>query len=80
MDLDKKNETGKLIDDGPFAMMVNLQSKYNWVLETIAYKDVEQLKRILKKGIIDRARQKRDELRETKKRDRPTVIDARQYE
>jgi len=70
-----------IIQEGeyPFAMMVDLQKKYDWVLETIAYKDSDQLIRILKKGIIDRAMQKHDELRLIKAQ-MPTVISASQFE
>lgn len=65
--------------ENPFAMMVDLQKKYDWVLDTISYKDSDQLIRILKKGIIDRAMQKHDELRLIKAQ-KPTVISASQFE
>ncbi|WP_345298379.1 pentapeptide repeat-containing protein [Candidatus Villigracilis affinis] len=65
--------------ESPFAMMVDLQKKYDWVLDTISYKDGDQLIRILKKGIIDRAMQKHDELRLIKAQ-MPTVISASQFE
>ena len=65
--------------ENPFAMMVDLQKKYDWVLDTISYKDGDQLIRILKKGIIDRAMQKHDELRLIKAQ-MPTVISASQFE
>ena len=48
-------------------------------LDTISYKDGDQLIRILKKGIIDRAMKKHDELRLTKAR-LPTVIAGNQFE
>lgn len=44
-------------------MMVDLQKKYNWVLETISYDSFETLMDILKVGIIDPAIKKHDELR-----------------
>lgn len=66
-------------DERPFAMMQNLQTKYKWVLETISYRDGDQLIRILKKGIIDRAMQKHDEMRLIKA-EQPTVISASQFE
>jgi hypothetical protein len=65
--------------ENPFAMMIDLQKKYDWVLDTISYKDGDQLIRILKKGIIDRAMQKHDELRLIKAQ-MPTVISASQFE
>jgi hypothetical protein len=70
-----------IIQEGekPFAMMVDLQNKYDWVLDTISYKDGDQLIRILKKGIIDRAMKKYDELRLIKAQ-QPTVISASQFE
>ena len=70
-----------IIQEGemPFAMMVDLQKKYKWVLDTIEYKDGDQLIRILKKGIIDRAMQKHDELKLIKAQI-PTVISASQFE
>ena len=70
-----------IIQEGerPFAMMVDLQKKYDWVLDTISYKDGDQLIRVLKKGIIDRAMQKHDELRLIKVQ-KPTVISASHFE
>jgi hypothetical protein len=70
-----------IIQEGerPFAMMVDLQKKYDWVLDTISYKDEDQLIRVLKKGIIDRAMQKHDELKLIKAQ-KPTVISASQFE
>jgi uncharacterized protein YjbI with pentapeptide repeats len=70
-----------IIQEGekPFAMMVDLQKKYNWVLDTISYGSGEQLIRVLKRGIIDRAMKKRDELRLVKA-SRPTVISASQFD
>jgi uncharacterized protein YjbI with pentapeptide repeats len=70
-----------IIQEGerPFAMMVDLQKKYDWVLDTISYRDGDQLIKILKKGIIDRAMQKHDELRLIKA-SVPTVISGSQFE
>jgi hypothetical protein len=65
--------------ESSFAMMVDLQKKYDWVLDTISYRDGDQLIKILKKGIIDRAMQKHDELRLIKA-SAPTVISGRQFE
>jgi len=50
----------------PFAMMVDLQKKYNWVLETRTYSSKEALIKALKKGIIEPAMQKHNELRRIK--------------
>ena len=46
----------------PFSMMVNLQSKYDWVLETRSYNSGEELIKALKKAIIDPAIEKHQEL------------------
>ncbi|HEY5730891.1 MAG TPA: hypothetical protein VIS72_12620 [Anaerolineales bacterium] len=63
----------------PFAMMQNLQTKYPCVLDAIAYENKDQLIRILKKGIIERAKKKRNQLRTIKKR-KPKVIRASEFE
>jgi len=65
--------------ENPFAMMVDLQKKYDWVLDTISYSSADQLIRILKKGIIDRAMKKHDELRLIKASE-PTVIRGADFE
>ena len=54
-----------IIQEGeqPFAMMVDLQKKYNWVLETRTYSSKEALINKLKEGIIDPAMQKNNEFR-----------------
>src|SRR5688500_13493675 len=46
-----------IIQEGeyPFAMMVDLQKKYNWVLDTISYDSLDTLIEILKPHIIDPA-------------------------
>lgn len=49
--------------ENPFAMMVDLQKKYNWVLPTVTYDLMETLIKILKPLIIDLAMNKRQELR-----------------
>jgi uncharacterized protein YjbI with pentapeptide repeats len=68
-----------IIQEGehPFAMMVDLQKKYNWVLDTISYDSLETLLEILKPHIIDPAIKKRDELRLIKAKE-PTIISGRQ--
>jgi len=68
-----------IIQEGeyPFAMMVDLQKKYNWVLDTISYDSVDTLIEILKPHIIDPAIKKRDELRLIKAKE-PTIISGRE--
>ncbi len=46
-----------------FAMMVDLQKKYNWVLDTLSYGSKEALIKALKSAIIDPAIEKHNELR-----------------
>lgn len=69
-----------IIQEGeqPFAMMVDLQKKYNWVLNTITYDSVETLIKILKPLIIDPAMSKSQELRLIKAR-RPEVISGKDF-
>ena len=54
-----------IIQEGeePFAMMVDLQKKYNWVLPTKSYDFIETLMSALKPGIIDPAVEMRNKLR-----------------
>jgi hypothetical protein len=54
-----------IIQEGeqPFAMMVDLQKKYNWVLDTLSYGSIESLIKALKSAIIDPALEKHNELR-----------------
>jgi len=68
-----------IIQEGehPFAMMVDLQNKYNWVLDTISYDSVETLIHILKPHIIEPAVKKRAELRSMKTTE-PTIISGRE--
>ena len=67
-----------IIQEGefPFAMMVDLQKKYNWVLDTISYDSLDTLIDILKPHIIDPAIRKRDELRVIKAKI-PTIISGK---
>jgi uncharacterized protein YjbI with pentapeptide repeats len=57
-----------IIQDGeqPFAMMANLHTKYNWVLEPRSYDSIDTLMKALKPGIIDPALKMHAELRLTK--------------
>lgn len=54
-----------IIQEGerPFSMMVDLQKKYNWVLNTKTYDSIETLMNALKPGIIDPAIEMRNKLR-----------------
>jgi hypothetical protein len=47
----------------PFPMMIGLQKKYNWVLNTVSYSSAETLIEALKPAIIDPAIQKNSKLR-----------------
>lgn len=52
----------------PFAMMVDLQKKYDWVLSTLAYQDTQELMDVLEVGIIDPALEMHKKLQEKKSR------------
>jgi uncharacterized protein YjbI with pentapeptide repeats len=54
-----------IIQEGeqPFAMMVDLHKKYNWVLEPRSYDSIDTLMKALKPGIIDPAIKTHYELR-----------------
>ncbi len=69
-----------IIQEGeqPFAMMVDLQKKYNWVLNTVTYDSMETLIKVLKPLIIDPAMKKRQELRLIKAQE-PEVISGKDY-
>lgn len=64
--------------ENPFAMMVDLQKKYNWVLNTVTYDSADTLMKILKPLIIDPAMKKRQELRLIKAQE-PEVISGKDY-
>jgi len=53
-----------IIQEGeqPFAMMLDLQKKYHWVLDTLSYGSIEALIEALKSAIIDPAIEKHHEL------------------
>ena len=59
--------------ESPFAMMVDLQKKYNWVLKTRTYSTKEALISKLKEGIIDPAMEKHNELRRVKAQE-PNIV------
>ena len=69
-----------IIQEGepPFAMMIDLQKKYNWVLRTVSYDSQETLMKVLKPLIIDPAMQKRQELRLIKAQE-PEIISAKDF-
>jgi uncharacterized protein YjbI with pentapeptide repeats len=58
--------------ESPFAMMVDLQKKYNWVLPTRSYDSIDTLMQALKPGIIDPAVEMRNKLRLIKMQEHPT--------
>jgi len=51
------------VDPHPFAMLVDLQKNYHWVLQTLEYDSKERLLDNIKVAIIDRALAKHNELR-----------------
>ena len=69
-----------IIQEGeqPFAMMVDLQKKYPWVLDTLSYSSIETLIKALKPAIIDPAIQKHNELRLIKARE-PKIRSANDF-
>src|SRR5207247_3091524 len=64
--------------ESPFAMMVDLQKKYSWVLDTLSYKSIDELIKALKPAIIDPAIQKHNELRLIKARE-PKIRSASDF-
>ena len=66
------------LGEQPFAMMVDLQKKYNWVLDTLSYSSIEALIKALKPAIIDPAIQKHNELRLIKARE-PKIRSANDF-
>jgi len=60
------------------AMMVDLQQKYNWVLNTVSYDPQETLMKALKPLIIEPAMKKRQELRIIKAQE-PEIISAKDF-
>jgi hypothetical protein len=63
-----------IIQEGerPFAMMVDLQKKYPWVLPTRSYDSIETLMAALKPGIIDPAVEMKNKLRLIKAQEQVT--------
>lgn len=54
------------VDKHPFAMIVDLQKNFHWVLPTVKYKSKKQLMDNIEIAIIDRAIAKHNELQEQK--------------
>jgi len=52
--------------ESPFSMMTNLQSKYDWVLDTLEYETGDLLIKVLKDAVIDPAIEKYNQLQVTK--------------
>jgi len=52
--------------ESPFAMMVDLQKKYNWILNTVAYDSIDTLVNALRPTIINPAIEKYHELGSTR--------------
>lgn len=69
-----------IIQEGeqPFAMMVDLQKKYPWVLDTLTYDSIDTLINALKPAIIDPAIEKHNELRLIKARE-PKIRSAKDF-
>ncbi len=69
-----------IIQEGeqPFSMMADLQSKYDWVLETCSYDSIETLIKALERGIIQPAMKKHAELRLAKAQ-YPNVISLKSF-
>jgi hypothetical protein len=59
-------------------MMVDLQKKYNWVLQTRSYDSIKTLMKMLKPLIIDPAMEKHNELRLIKAQE-PEVISGKDF-
>ena len=61
-------------DQRPFAMMVDLQKSFHWVLPTFAYRTKEELFKNLKLVVIDRAIEKHNQLRDQKAKEGITML------
>lgn len=62
------------VDQHPYAMIVDLQKNFHWVLQTVGYRSKEQLLENIDIAIIERARKKHEELRRQKKDDQDFMI------
>jgi hypothetical protein len=69
-----------IIQEGeqPLAMMVVLQKKYDWALDTLSYNSTEALIKMLRPAIVEPAIQKQKDLELLKAKelrsDRPTIF------
>jgi uncharacterized protein YjbI with pentapeptide repeats len=61
------------VDQHPFAMLVDLQKNYHWVLQTLEYDTKQKLLDNIKVAIIDRALKKHNELRAQKAKEPKTL-------
>lgn len=64
--------------EDPFSMLANLQSKYDWVLDTFEYKNENELLELLEVAVINRALKKQSELR-AKKAKNAKVLTAKDF-
>ncbi len=62
------------VDERPFAMMIDLQKSFHWVLPTFGYRSKDELFTHLKEAIIDRALEKHIELRNQKAKESITML------
>ena len=69
-----------IIQEGeePFSMMANLQSKYDWVLDTLRYDSSDTLIEVLKNAVIDPAIEKHNHL-QLLKAQTPKIRDAKDF-
>jgi uncharacterized protein YjbI with pentapeptide repeats len=63
----------------PFSMFIDLQNKYNWVLEVLKYDSEKQLIAGFQKSIIDRALAANKRLNKEKVVSKPRSIDIKKY-
>ena len=64
------------VDKRAFAMLVDLQKSFHWVLPTLRYETMEDLldEENLKSYIIDPVNKKREELRQAKNAEPETIL------
>jgi len=61
-------------DPRPFAMIVDLQKNFHWVLQTVGYKSKDQLLEHIDVAIIERANKKHEELRKQKAKEQEVLL------
>ena len=64
--------------ESAFSMFANLQTKYDWVLDSLAYDSPQSLIDVFDDAVIDPALRKRDEL-ETRKARNPPIRHVSDY-